>query len=295
MELDEAIRLLGVRAGDGMDKLRQRYHEEMHRCHPDVCGDEKGKVRAQQVNEAYALIKRSWPLPGQTALGGKWSEKVNERAYARRRVRMQDAPFGEVIVLDVAEGRYLWEPQLAPFTLFLQSLGELASDLAAEAQADERTKGRILHLLLQEYIQPLVVLEDLEEMGRIERTGVTWRIGCQVETGAYDPREVPEGYAVKIQSLRTYGVGPEGELLGQISFSEDAMYYVITPLIEQGNAEGRLFLKPEKVPAKGTRRKSRGSLAHREGYLLLTFTDKPWEDPTEKINRELDGIVQGKW
>ena len=293
MELEEAISLLGLEPGEGLGRLRQRYHEQMHQCHPDVCGDEKGTSRAQLLNEAYTLVKKNWPLPGQTSMGGKWSERINPGAYAGRRIRMLDAPFGKELLLDVAEGKYLWEPEQEPFSLFLGSVGELASRLGEEAGAEEWQKGKILHLLLQQYIHPLYVLEDMETMGQIERVEDTYVLRCHVDRDAYPP-VFDEGkrFPVAVRSLRLFGEDEDGDLLGQISFQEDALYYVVTPLLLQGVASGWLSLKAEAAsPAKARRGRRSAVKSYREGQFLLTLTGKAWEDPTKKIGQELSRIL----
>ena len=95
MNITQARRLLSITEEDDLQSLKKKYHRLMSACHPDALGSERPEHirRAQEINEAYGLLKTSprafTPLvkrakkvePELTWLGA-----VNEHAFRERNI-----------------------------------------------------------------------------------------------------------------------------------------------------------------------------------------------------------------
>ena len=284
MEIEEAVRLLGLLPGDEREVLRQKYHEQLRLFHPDQVGDHRGTAKTQELNEAYALLKANWSKVKCLFPKGRWMAGENRKAYRERRILMLDAPFGEEIVLDTGyRGRYYWNREMEPFRLFLASVGEAAVELLGLAGGNDALRGKLLHLLIQEYIHPLTCLEAMAEA----KGGGEYHLRCHMERGKDLDIHTLASMAVAVRETRIYGLDEQGMPRGQVSFSEDALYYVVTPLLRQGVYMGRLQMGEERS---GIREKKK-SPSHVPATLVLTPTGKPWRDPSEKINREIRRVL----
>lgn len=279
MQMAEAIGLLGLEAGDDLGKLRQKYHARMRAVHPDVAGQERGTPLSQRLNEAYALVRENWP-PAVFPAKGRLPVPENPLALTERTVWMVDAPFGEEILLEMARGRYYWEERQEPFPLFLKSVREASLSLANGVFLSERERIALFHWLVQCFVDPLPCLNSLAGEGRVAKEGEDYRIRSHL---LYWEGEMPAHLPVRVESSRILAGGGEKEPIreGQVSFAEDSLFYVVTPLLVQGVMEGELFVPPKAAAGRGKR----------EAVLTLHPTGKKWENPTGKVNEKIRQLL----
>ena len=293
MQAEEAIRLLGLEVGDEPSCLRQKYHERMRKVHPDVAGHERGTVLSQRLNEAYALLKENWPQELLPPAKGRLLVPENPLALIERTVWMLDAPFGEEILLEIARGKYYWAEEQESFPLFLKSIREAVLSLCGPVRLSDKESLSLFHSLAQCFVDPVSSLARMAETGKVKKGEGRERkqeedshpgsIPCaSYEVPAYLP--LGEEYSlpcrVRVQDSRILLTG-KGAREVQLSFGEDSLYYVITPLLLQGVLEGKIR----------NREAGRGRRGYQSVVLSLTPTGKKWEDPTQRINAQIQSIL----
>ena len=108
MNVAYARKLLSVTEKDDLQSLKKKYRRLMSECHPDALGSDNPKHirRAQEINEAYQLLKKE-PHAFRTKMSGRedrrygregkkyereekkrpeWTGQVNERAFRDRKI-----------------------------------------------------------------------------------------------------------------------------------------------------------------------------------------------------------------
>lgn len=317
----EALAVLGLEENAHPEEIRRRYRMLMHSFHPDSAGDVKDvsffEEQTRRINEAYRLLKSS----GRVRDGRNVKDphiRRNEAAYCSRRIYMEEDLYGDAVLIDTGlYGRYWWDPETESFQMLLKSVSEAArkvmEDLLEKTQRGntekpdpgplpgQRLQAKLLHLLLQEYIDPLLCLEVLpfcredKDSKTAEEEGLSrcWQIRCHLRQVSCRENDLfavgKKGGSVK-QNLMFTDMGclqikasdnrllafhEDGAKAGQITFNENELYYIITPLILQG-AAGAVF--------EGTH-VQHGTVS---GRLLLKVLPGKWKDPTAKINREIE-------
>ena len=270
MNTIDAFRILGVDEDEDPEIIKKRFRELLWKHHPDQAGNDPEHLnKAQQVILAYSCLKENGVLkemPGQADFG----IRKNEQAFVKRHIFMQETLFGDDITVDTGiYGKYYWDPGMESFILLLKSVsaaaerlmyrysGDFSDDHAAPAAA----KVKLLHLLLQQFIDPYSSIHQIEGVkpGGEPRSH---RIPCHAkpETGTSLLKDT--------FAAGTYPVNRKGNKLliedkirCVISFPDSALYYIVTPMILQGAAEG-VFRLTEQAGD----RKRRGYLT---GELIL--------------------------
>ena len=90
-------------------------------------------------------------------------------------------------------------------------------------------------------------------------------------------------YSVRLKDNNLVADFDEGESV--ISFTENALYYIITPMILQGAAKAVLRLKEDTGSTKQRN--------YQNGELLLTVDESKGWDATDKINEEIRRMLAG--
>ena len=308
MNREEAAGILGVRKGETAQEIRRRYHMLLHRYHPDAAGadDPRSLEYSRKVIEAFRFLKKEG-LQHAVRSGSGWGVKENPAAYCARNIYMEDDLFGDSITLDIGEwGKYYWDPDVETFRMFLRSVGESANEQMEEIadqfrpgdrEPDEETvmsiRAKLLHLLIQEFIDPYDCLDQMYPY--IRRGGGPGQL-YHVKCHAAADRSLPDAAAgdqgdkewkVYAQDLQLLAVSPEGEKV-RILFEETSLNYVILPLFLFGSAHGRLKFLPGSVPgsARGRNNPCRNAL------LLLSPDISKRTDPTARINQEIDETLK---
>ncbi|MBQ7588683.1 MAG: hypothetical protein IJT37_11745 [Lachnospiraceae bacterium] len=281
MDKQEALSLLGVESGDKLRDVRRKYHLLMHMHHPDALSGNGNPDTARKLNEAFGIIKREGIARAIKAVD--WGIDENGAAFCKRKLYMEDNLFGDEIIVDTgAFGKYYWQPDMESFRMLLKSIGEAVNTLLDDAQGI--TKAKLLHLLIQEFIDPYECIGILYPYEGEDGTLIqTYRIKCQIRPISKDAerlmeREAPE---IRVKDSRLHVFLDSGEA-GQIVFTEDRLYYLVTPLFLQKAAKAELEIE-------GIRhlRKS-----YMDATMILNVDPSKKSDMTEKINEEITRMLK---
>ena len=321
MNQREACRILGIDGSETPLQIRRRYHMLLHRYHPDSAGsdDALNLEQSRSVIEAFRFLKREGTRTG-VKTSRDWGVWENNAAFCSRKIYMEDDLFGDPIVLATgSQGRYYWDPDLETFPMFLRSVGEAARDRMDEVserlgpEADEpgeeeaiAVKGALLHLLIQEFIDPYACLDQMYPyICRNASTEDLYEIRCHIladpavlkkleqagkgtdamtKEGACDNRRCLEEVRICAADNRLEISLPDGSR-GKITFEESALYYVVIPLFLQGAVRYSLQCMEG-------RRGERGRAAYLNARLLLQVDRKKKTDLTGKINTRITQILR---
>ena len=136
MGIKEAYKIFGLAQGAGINEVKKRYRQLMMQVHPDVhTAGENYRYNAQEINHAYAVLKKKLSAGSEYALEGEeknkpkekrrgtWNAPVNVNAYRSREILhyAEDAADTVLGSFCIAEGKYLWTAE-EDFPLFLLSL-----------------------------------------------------------------------------------------------------------------------------------------------------------------------------
>lgn len=241
MDRQEAYSLLGVESGDRLRDVRRKYHLLMHIHHPDVLYENGSADIARKLNEAFEIIKREGISSGIKIVD--WGIGENAAAYCKRKLYMEDNLFGDEIVVDTgAYGKYYWQPDMESFRMLLKSLGETVNGILDGSGTHRITKAKLLHLLIQEFIDPYECIGLLYPYDEDEGSVLyTYRIKCQIKPMAKDADRLIDGETpeIKVKDSRLHIV-IDSKVAGQIVFEEDSLFYLVTPLFLQKAAKAEL-------------------------------------------------------
>lgn len=287
MDKREAYQILGINSDDGPDEIRRKYHLLMHVYHPDAAGqgDPVDLEMPKKLNEAFRFLKREGFFLKNKAIQD-WGIRENDSAFCKRRIYMEDDLFGDKMILDTgAVGRFYWDPELEPFSLLLKSIGEAVSGLMEEAartagdvpkKTHMRFGAKLLHLLLQEYVDPYECIRFACPSGQRDREDENvYRLRCHLkpDRGWMGRRYRASECSVRAQESRLLAYAGE-EKVGQITFEQDYLYYVVTPLFLQGAATARLCVEE-------------GHSSYLSAELVLHIDPRKKRDMTSRINLEI--------
>ncbi len=306
MDIREAYALLDIRQGCTFDEAKKAYRSLMRKFHPDSAGDHKqAHELSQKINEAYLCVKVHLSGEGiDTSVSDvmydtarrrqdhyNYNEHVhhnfwedidpgillNPLSYCERSILLQDEILGEEHIIDTGlHGRFYWDPEVETFELLLRSVNMAVSQLidGYDLPGDElfALRSGLLHLLLQEFIHPVQLLDAYAPIRKMDEQYV---IHCGLKVNGKLRSNV---FEVRPDGTRLYALDQEGSIAGQISFVENALYYIVTPLLLQKCASAKL----EVVNVTGRNTKCK---------LVLTRTEKSYEDATLQINEKIQELL----
>ena len=284
MDKQEAYRILGIKKGDKLRDVRRKYHLLMHEHHPDSSPDNKSDT-AKKLNEAFAIIKRE-------GISSKyqirdWGIAENKNAFCERKLYMEDTLFGDEIVVDTGGyGKFYWEPDMESFGMLLKSLGEAVNGLLDGSGTHRIMKAKLLHLLIQEFIDPYECIGLLYPYDEDEGSVLhTYRIKCQIKPMAKDADRLIDGETpeIKVKDSRLHIV-IDSKVAGQIMFEEDSLFYLVTPLFLQKAANAELQIEG----VRNTRK------SYMDATMILHVDRSKKKDMTEKINEEITRTLKRK-
>lgn len=285
MDRQEAYSLLGVESGDRLRDVRRKYHLLMHMHHPDVLSEDGNADTARKLNEAFEIIKREGISSKIKVVD--WGIGENALAYCKRKLYMEDNLFGDEIIVDTgAYGKYYWEPDMESFGMLLKSLGEAVNGLLDGSGTHRITKAKLLHLLIQEFIDPYECIGLLYPYDEDEGSVLhTYRIKCQIKPMAKDADRLIDGETpeIKVKDSRLHIV-IDSKAAGQIMFEEDSLFYLVTPLFLQKAANAELQIEG----VRNTRK------SYMDATMVLHVDPSKKADMTEKINEEIKATLRGK-
>ncbi|WP_035795690.1 J domain-containing protein [Butyrivibrio sp. WCD3002] len=245
MDIIEAYRILGASRSDDENTIKKKYKRLLFVHHPDAKrhrGEASDDGMITKVIEAYKVIRENLELELESSDDWEWEAAVNEEAFCDRAVYVQYRIYDDedLPLSKVAEGKYFWDPDLEDFPFFAKSVLEAAKDVVsgAEGTLSGNALMEVFHLMMQEYVLPADAARKIgEPVGGTEAYQFAGYIKCNA--GKRDDA-FHEGEPVDIflSDNRAVAQNPvTGVFLGDISFDDDALYYVILPLLEESEVE----------------------------------------------------------
>lgn len=317
MTPDQAMALLGLSPGADQEELKKRYRRLMHRIHPDagirlgeeMLSDEERLHRTQQLNLAYAMLKREIPERTRREAGSSakeasfWSAPVNPYAYCQREILhyAEDAQGQTLGSFSIARGKYLWQTE-EDFPLFLLSiyrcgsrlLDEIEADLGAAPPAEIRKEiqPELTYLLAQQFLDCISLLEELGEIEKDPRgEDPVYSIRGMLEANKGWGREgsgLKEGELLIPSALRNHRLylkNLQGRELGYLSFWDDRLYYIVVPLFEQRRVQVRIQAAGSGAP--GGRRGKYYNLK-----LWIRFKKQSHRGLPESLNLQIEDLLE---
>ncbi len=170
MDTARAYLVLGAEPADDLEIIKHKYHQMMQLYHPDAAGeDEASLFLAQQINEAYTLLRRELTeaavfgasgadstekahtdgrekaareaqraRSARRAASGKtaWDAGENPAAFCERLIYEGSGMYdsGEILWHESRRGRYNWDPYKEDFRIFARSINEACGELLSKEE-----------------------------------------------------------------------------------------------------------------------------------------------------------------
>ena len=284
MNLEQARRLLQVTKEDDITVIKRKYHRLIGAYHPDAIGSERVEYvgRAQEINEAYRLLKEHngtlEPTKGRTV----WQGIVNEKACCDRNIYVYYSmeAVEEQLYYQAARGKYMWDPVEEEFELFLASIHHATKELLDHVE--EKAAGtwcgelvpetekfvfqaQLFSCLAMQFIDPVKTLHrlaspnEIDEQGREiyhfraflggRGIGESWKTLSELKPGDFV-------YPASFQGNKIVVEDRQKRSLGYLSLEDDQLYFCIVPLLKKRLAQVKL--KIQAVEVKRNTRPRRG-------------------------------------
>jgi hypothetical protein len=269
MDVEYAIRILGISEEDDKAAIKKKYRRLMGQYHPDAVGSNEPELirKAQELNEAYHLLqKKNSEIKNSGSQKKEWAGEVNEKAFCERNIYLYySMEHEEKLYYQAARGKYMWEPDEEDFRLFLASIYHLSTELLKRAeesagifQSEEEIsrirfdmQTKLVYDLAQQFISPVKILRKIEkpewteESGRevylfqafLEKQGsdqIFKRLENLKEREILIPRSF-QGNKILVENK-------EGKMLGHLLFKEDYLYFLIIPLLKRKMAQVKIMV-----------------------------------------------------
>ena len=235
MDLHEAYRVLGISETDTPATRKRKYRRLMMLYHPDSTGENNIHI-SQRINAAYEYLKSHENEISVYDSASGWDAEINENAFCERAVYVDYSFLDKRIpIRQVAEGRYLWDPYLEEFSMLARSVAVKTADLIHEYSYDGE-EAPLFHLLMQDFIEPLSCARKLGEAVEADNGTAYLFTGA---VGITDPRLLSEfrnmengvELFAEPRGPRITICNEDGLILGELSYDEDSLYYVVNPLL----------------------------------------------------------------
>lgn len=311
MTIKEAYKIFGLAQGTELSEVKKRYRQLMMLVHPDSnTMGENYRYNAQELNHAYALLKKKLSADSEYAFEGKeksktkekrsatWNAPVNVNAYMNREILYyaEDVDGDILSNFCIAEGKYLWTAE-EDFPLFLlsiyhcskQLLDEIDASSGAKAEPTNRNhiQAELTYLLAQQFIDGAALLKEFAKEEKDDKDEIYYiaamlepsNIAVLLETGEML-------YPSKIRQHKLYLENQTGQELGYLSFSDDRLYYIVVPLFEQKRVQVRVQTA-ERQPGK-TKRKAGG---YQNLHLWLKLYSENTVYMPENLNLQIEQLL----
>ena len=320
MTEQEARLLLRLDEEDDFETARQQYRKLMMIYHPDTAGQDDAAAleMAKKLYEAYRLIK----LDALTGSNGQSTEgrrrrthttmlRQNRGSFCARVLFVSNPLHDDMPPMRVAKGRFFWDPDVEDFRLFLRSvhmeaaaiLEDLEHDCGFYSRADlpqpslqDRCKRKLLHLLIQEWIDPVAALsqlcpQDSPKTGYHVEGTVAFTSGSRKpsarEMQLWEQLAPGDLLSWKLEDNRLFVQTEDGTGLGSLFFDEDWWYYIVIPLLLQETVSLRVSVKRKLAMQKLA---SGGAMLALD--LHLTPTGAKYHIRTTAINEEIRSLLK---
>ncbi len=312
MQEKEALEILGAAQDIDEGTLKRLFRQKMKEHHPDTLNsDDTDYAMAQKINQAYEVLKNRKVVKNKynkkaatrnnTRNAYNQIKKENKNAYEKRNIYIRhllDA--GQKINYEkIAEGKYFWEPEFEDFSLFLLSVNHLSVELLNGQKNQYSCQMKIFHMLANQFIRPLYSLRKL--LNPIETDGEGRQIflidavlgaggnksRCSlIEKLDIDAYILPEKFA----DNRLFVTDIYGNMLGHLSFAEDALYYVLFPILKLQKAQIKMTVKSIH---KSKRKTSFDAYANIKMWIRIDGNESEVELDNETVNRRIRELIEG--
>lgn len=275
MDLEQAKRILNIAAGDDVNAIKRKYRRLIGIYHPDAIGSGRPEhsKRAQDINEAYNLLKKSGRLYASAKKVQEWQGIVNEKAFSDRNIYLyytlevsEKKPYYQT-----ARGKYMWDPDEEDFELFLTSIHHAVKELLEKTEEKFFSLGyeymlaetekfefqvQLFTCLAMQYVDPVKTLHKLAEpqytdgKGReiyrfraflgAKGQGRVWRTMTLLQKGDVIYPESFRGNKIAVMD------GSQRSL-GHLSLEDDQLYFCIIPLLKKRLARIRMTVKDMEI------------------------------------------------
>ncbi|WP_026526405.1 J domain-containing protein [Butyrivibrio sp. VCD2006] len=244
MDINEAYRILGASRSDDEITIKKKYKRLLFVHHPDSKshrGETSDDGMAAKIIEAYRLIRKGEGIEVEQAEAYEWEAVVNEMAFSERAVYVQYKIYDDedLPLSKVAQGKYVWDPDLEDFPFFTKSVVEAARDAVSEncTNFSQSVLMEVFHLMMQEYVFPADSARKLGKLTKSDQTTKDFEFPGYIKIKPGNKGEVfREGEPIEIYLSDNKAMAQNlvtGTFLGDISFDDDSLYYVILPLLEE--------------------------------------------------------------
>lgn len=244
--------------------IKKKYRQRILSAHPDVQPEEETEYSAQQLNYAYAYLKKngwydghvskkSYQVKSRASKTQVWDAPVNLRAWREREIYSyaEDSEGEKIGYFKIAAGKYIWKTE-EDFSLFQKSIFACASQILEEVERKKQiykserlriqTLAALVYLLAQQFLNSTALLKELGQEQKADAEGNRiFLIPAMLElTGNIQAAEGEVISPKRLTKHRLYVKNSQGEELGYLSFRDDCMYYVVIPLMEQRRVKVRM-------------------------------------------------------
>lgn len=275
MNLEQAKRILDIAQTDDKDDIKRKYRKMMGFFHPDALGSDHPKHvrRAQEINEAYELLKNYDALPSQKE-ADSWDSPRNEAAFCPRNIYLYYAMEGakDRSYYRVAQGKYMWDPGEEEFDLFLTSIHHVTEELLEQCEKNAsfgsweenasvsekrfQCQALLFQYLAMQYMNPAKTLKELAGPGRRDKQGrEIYHFRAFLECMEHHPffQRLSGLKAKEIlypQALLGSKIAVKdhmGRPLGHLSLKEDWAYFCMIPLLKERLAQIKMAVREVRI------------------------------------------------
>ncbi len=250
MTLKEAYKILGISKENTDREIKAKYKKLLIMYHPDSdptrkrAPEDDEKIRL--IIEAYKRIKESEGETFYDTYEFTWNALENRSAFSERNIFFRFKIYDESLPPSkMARGRFVWDPDMEEFPLFAKSVLEACKDVISDTDstpAPDKVKD-IFHLMMQEYVLPADAARKIGKKIREDPDREVYTFSGFINdtfTTTSTPTPASASKPRCDEPLNIYLSGDRavvaeivtGRILGSISFDDDALYYVILPLLE---------------------------------------------------------------
>lgn len=263
MDYANALKILDIEDSSDKSSLKKKYRQLMHMVHPDNTEfkSEAYPYDAATINAAYSFLcdykKVTVAKTKNTKGTNAWDAPVNASAYCNRPIfdditDMDGEVIGKIVI---AEGKYLWSKD-EEFHLFIKSIFETSKEMLSDIDISLDRKApaknalyhaELVYLLSGQFIDGTKALYDLHLDIDETENDTTFYIPAMLETDIQTNVEGDVLYPSRLRDHRLYVTDKTREIVGYISFKDDKLSFIITPLLMQHNVSMKFRLASSNV------------------------------------------------
>ncbi len=245
MNLETAKHILQISDKTDIRKTKQAFRRLLLKYHPDnqKSPGKEDEAQTRRIIEAYQVLMNSiGTKDNESEIKTWWKAAENMDAFCDRSVYVQYRFFGhdDLPIIEVAHGKYLWMPELEDFPLFTKSVMFVCKSLYEDAvrRGDGIDIKELFHLLIQEFIDPILCLKTLEQykQGAVDNFDV-YRIAAHAILSTDTVLDKMGSMEIIARGNVLTLIVDKDRLVGRLSFDEDYLYYIVIPLIREKSSQ----------------------------------------------------------